>query len=487
VETSKYGHLERRIAGEQQTFARPLRSLVRGAAVVCDETRLISEVAALMRAENVGSVVVVDGAGRPAGVITSHDLVSALADGAGAQQVAERMSREPFALPAHALAYEAALAMISRRIRHVLVTDAGRLLGVISERDLFSLQRLGLGEITMEIRLAQKIGVLAEIAAEIRKLTVGLVVSGVAAEQLTALVSVLNDCLSQRIIEIVRKSHDLERISWCWLAFGSEGRLEQTFSSDQDNGLLYLAHDGAAAEDVRKRLLPFAREVNEALDACGFPLCKGNVMASNPELCLSLDEWRAKMAGWIESSSPKALLGAVICFDFRPLYGDNSLAERLRTWVHELTRRNPAFLRRMAENALRAQPALGRLGGFATDNVPGAEGTIDLKAYGARMFIDAARIFSLAHSVPQTNTAERLRVARAATGMSEIEVRASADAFLVIQALRLRVQAQAPAAEPGLQNRVNPEHLSRFEGMLLKEALRVARELQNRLALEYQL
>jgi CBS domain-containing protein len=484
---SRYAHLEQRIAGEQQTFARPLRSLLRGAPVVCDESCRVSEAAALMREKGVGSLVVLDGARRPCGIITSHDLVGALADGAGPEAVAGRMTRAPFTLPAHALAYEAALAMIAQRIRHVLVTDEGKLVGVVSERDLFSLQRLGLGEMTMEIRAARDIGVLAEIAAEIRKLTSGLVANGVAAGQLMALVSVLNDCLSHRVIDLVRGRHQLEHISWCWLAFGSEGRLEQTFSSDQDNGLLFTAHDGAPAARVRERLLPFAAEVNQALDLCGFPLCKGKVMASNPELCLSQQEWRSKMAGWIEASVPKALLDAAICFDFRPIYGDDSLAEGLRSEVWELVRQYPVFLRHMAQNALQTPPALGRLGGFATSDVPGGERTIDLKAQGARVFVDAARIFALARAIPQTGTAERLRAARNALGMSEAEADAAIEAFFAIQAVRLRHQAQPQGAEARVPNRVDPVRLGRMEASQLKEALRVARELQDRLALEYQL
>ena len=480
----RYRHLERRIAEEQQTFARPLRSLLRRAPVVCADACPIAQAAALMRDQGVGSAVVLDGARRPTGIITSHDLVGALADGAGALPVAARMTRAPFALPAHALAYEAALAMVSQRIRHVLVMDEGRLLGLVSERDLFSLQRLGLGEVTMEVRLAQEIGVLSEIAAEIRKLTTGLVENGVAAEQLMALVAVLNDCLSHRVIEIVRKGHDLERISWCWLAFGSEGRLEQTFSSDQDNGLLFTAHDDAPAARVRERLLPFAREVNQALDRCGFPLCKGNIMASNPELCLSLEEWRAKIGGWIESAVPKALLDAAICFDFRPLYGDDSLAMGLRAWLHELTPRHPVFLRHMASNALQAQPALGRLGSFATSDVPGAGHTIDLKLQGARPFIDAARIFALARAVPQTSTIERLRVA---SGLGEAETGAAVDAFLVVQTVRLRVQAGMQGAGDASPNRIDPAHLGRLDSTMLKESLRIARELQQRLALDYRL
>lgn len=486
---SRYSHLERRIAGEQQTFARPLRSLLGRTPVVCRASLPMSEAAALMRERSVGSVVVVDEAGLAEGIVTSHDLVQALAERAEARPVAEHMTRAPFALPAHALAYEAALAMVSRRIRHVLVIEEGALVGVISERDLFSLQRLGLGEVTAEIRIAHDIGMLAEIAREIRKLTTGLVDNGVAAEQLMALVSVLNDCLTHRVIEIVRKHHDLERISWCWLAFGSEGRLEQTYSSDQDNGLIFAPHEASAADGVRERLLPFAREVNEALDACGFPLCRGNIMASNPALCLSLQEWRSRMAHWAEVSSPQALLDASICFDFRSLYGDDSLAVELRGWLHALVRRHPLFLRHMAGNALRTAPALGIFGGFATGDGPGpgAGGTIDLKAHGARIFVDVARVFALAHAVPATATAERLRGASGAVGMGKSETGAALDAFFAIQSVRLRLQSRLHGAGEAQQNRIDPAQLGRIESTQLKEALRIARELQDRLALEYRL
>ena len=472
--------LERRIAEEQQAFARPLRSLVKRPALTCAPELTVAEAAARMRAEGVGSLVVVDSASRPIGIVTNQDIVGGLATSRSAAPVAEIMTANPFALPAHALAYEAAVAMIAQRIRHVLVIEDGRLVGVVSERDLFSLQRLGLGELAMEIRLAAGIEVLAGLAAELRGLTRTLVEQGVGAEQLTLFVSVLNDRISQRVIEIVRKRHSLERISWCWLAFGSEGRFEQTFSSDQDNGLLFAAHEGGAETRARSRLLPFAREVNEALDACGYPLCKGNVMASNPELCLSLEEWKAKMARWIDVTLPKALLDAAICFDFRPLHGDSALSGALRDWVAPRVRAHPTFLRHLAEAALQGRPALGRFGGLATE-----EGLINLKLHGAKVFVDAARVYALAHGLQQTNTAERLRAAAHYLHTSEQELSATVDAFYCVQSLRLRIQARSP--EAGLENRVALESLNRLERATLKEALRVGRELQSRLALDYQL
>ena len=132
-----------------------------------------------MHAEGVGSLVVVDAAARAIGIVTNQDIVAALAKNASAHSVVEAMTPNPFSLPGHALAYEAAVAMIAQRIRHVLVTEDGRLAGVVSERDLFSLQRLGLGELAMEIRLAASIEVLAGLAGEVRALTRTLVEQGV--------------------------------------------------------------------------------------------------------------------------------------------------------------------------------------------------------------------------------------------------------------------------------------------------------------------
>ena len=471
--------LERKLADEQQVFAPPLRTLVRRAPVVCTEEQTLEALVRLMHQQGVGSVVVLGAHSQPVGIFTEHDLVKVMAQDLWATPVGAVMTRDPVALPAHALAYEAALAMAEHKIRHVLVTEEGRLLGVISERDLFSLQRLGIAELTMEIRLAGDIALLGRLAGDIRRLTARLVEQGVGPEQLTLFVSVLNDRLSQRVIQIVRKRHQWERIGWCWLAFGSEGRLEQTFSSDQDNGLLFEAH-GTSAGEARSTLLGFCREVNESLDACGFPLCKGNVMASNPELCLALDEWKDKMARWLETPDPKALLDAAICFDLRPLSGDASLAHALREWLLARTRARPAFLRHLASNALLARPALGVLGDFITE-----ERSVNLKLHGVRPFVDAARVYALAFGLAQTGTAERLRAAAPELRMDGREMAAIVEAFFFIQKLRLRIQAHPGGQAPENPNRIDPDELNGFERRSLKEAFRQARRLQQRIELDY--
>ena len=77
--------------------------------------------------------------------------------------------------------------------------------------------------------------------------------------------------------------------------------------------------------------------MNEALDACGFPLCGGQVMASNPAWCLSLDEWKRQFGNWISVPEPEALLNASIFFDFRPLYGREELVADLQHWLLKLS------------------------------------------------------------------------------------------------------------------------------------------------------
>ncbi len=157
---------------------------------------------------------------------------------------------------------------------------------------------------------------------------------------------------------------------------------------------------------MRAKLLPVAKRINETLALCGFPLCKGEVMASNPKWCLSLEEWKRAFSDWISNGTPEALLHASIFFDFRALYGAQHLADELRQWLARVAGDNSRFLHLMAENALRNRPPLG----VVRDFVLGKENTLDLKLNGITPFVDAARIFSLAAGVTHTNTIQRLRL-----------------------------------------------------------------------------
>jgi len=373
-------------------------------------------------------------------------------------------------------------------VRHVLAVDeGGRLKGVVSERDLFTLQRVGLRQIRQTIDTATNIDMLLQSSHDVRQLSLNMLAQGVGAEQITQFISTLNDTLTRRIIQLNLERHDLFGIDWAWLSFGSEGRDEQTFSTDQDNGIVYICTDIMDREHTQLRLLEFAREVNADLDRCGFPLCTGKIMASNPELCLTLEEWEEKFGNWVRTPEPQALLNATIFFDFRPLFGKFNLADRMRISLLRQTRGNPLFLRMLATNALSVIPPLGKIRDFVTDNDPEHPGTIDLKKFGARLFIDAARVFAMAHDVSATNTVQRIKLTAMLMNVSQDEAGAAIDAFNFVQLMRLRHQHAEQTHGREADNLIRPDELNEVERRILKEAFRQARKLQQRLKLDYQL
>ena len=477
------------LAAEQQAMGRSLRALVTRPAVTCPPSATIGDALKTMQREGIGSIVVVEPGAPPAGIFTRHDILDRVTLPARGLNEPVRlvMTPQPRTLHSEASAYDAALLIAQHGIRHVPVMDGDRLIGVVTERDLFALQRVGIRSIHRSIAAAAAPDALRQAARDIRTLARSLIAEAAAAEPLTLVISTLNDALTRRIIDVEREKHRLEGIDWGWLAFGSEGRYEQTISTDQDNGLVFTVPPGESADAARKRLLPFARAVNEMLAACGFPLCKGNIMASNPRLCLSLDEWLRRFDDWIANTDPEALLGASIFFDLRLITGRDELLDTMRARILARCAATPRFLSQMAGQAVAARPPLGVLSDFVLGDRDKSGGRLDLKKQGARLFVDAARVIALAKGVAHTSTAERLRQGGERLGMARQETSSLVEAFFFIQMLRLRRQSGMAEEGGGSPNRIDPDALNEVDRRTLKESLRQAGKLQSRLALDYQL
>lgn len=471
------------------TMYSPLSAIVRRDPVSVPLDATVRSALELMERARLDLVVVTDAERRwPLGVFTLRDLVRrvTLPGGDLEQPVAAVMTAGLATLPPEASAHQAALAMARSGTRLMVVVDAeGRLAGVVSQDDLFGLQRMGVGELGREIQAARDIEGLRRVPSGIRRLADGLLAQGIGPETLTHFISTLNDLLTNRIAELVADRFVLPPVPMCWIALGSEGRLEQTFATDQDNGIIFEA-DAADAERVRQGLLPFAQAVNQALSDCGFPLCKGGIMAGNPRWCLALEEWLRTFAGWIEAPHPSALLDAAVFFDLRPIHGRESLAERLRARVLALAAERPLFLRFLAEEALRSRPPLGFLRRFLYGRSPEFPHTIDLKLRGSRPYVDAARVLALAHGVPDTSTAQRLRALADPLHLDAAAVTALVDGFHFIHVLRLRNQFRSGGAA-GAENLVDPRALSKLDRHVLREAFWQVRRLQDRLVLDFQL
>ncbi|HPG78431.1 MAG TPA: DUF294 nucleotidyltransferase-like domain-containing protein [Piscinibacter sp.] len=473
----------------EQSLEGPLGSLPRKPPVCVAPQTPLAQALATMHERRIGSVLVADAAGAPLGILTRHDILGRVT-----------LPQLPLATPIEAVmtaplrtltvadtAQDAALLMSRHGIRHVPILESGRVVSIVSERDLFALQRLSLKQVSTAIRAAPDVATLRQSAADIRRFARSLLGQGVRARQLTELISHLNDLLAERLVTLVAQRRGLDLARACWLAFGSEGRGEQTISTDQDNGLVF---DSEHPDRDRPAWLEFAREVNEGLDQCGYPLCKGNVMASNPECCLTPAEWLQRFGHWMEHGAPEDLLKASIFFDLRAVAGREELAAPLRELLTQRALQLPRFMKQLADNALTHRAPLNWRGAIDVKALGGRE-VIDLKLQGTAIFVDVARLYGLAHGVAATGTRARLEAVGRALALEPQESESWVGAFEFLQLLRLQVQLdagsrEAVSAPDGNANLVDVAALNDIDRRMLKESLRIARRLQQRMELDYQ-
>jgi len=469
----------------------PLRSLAQRPALSTPPSTNVRDAMLQMNQVGVDNIVVVDEESNlPLGIVTLRDLVHAIAfeNRDLEQPVALLMTAAPFTLPADAPSHRASVLMTKRRVRHVVLTEAdGQLANVISRSDLLGMRGGGAELLAEAITNARDVESMAKAANDIRQRGKELFTAGMGSDAVCQWMSALNDIIAMRTIELIEDEFDLPAIPWCWMVFGSEGRLEQTFSTDQDNGLIFLPGEECIKgnNELRSDFVPFAKAVNHGLNACGFTLCKGNIMAGNPAWCLSLEEWKKSFNHWMENPKPEALLHSAIFFDFRPLYGSHELVDTLRNWLLPEPVKHTLFLRLMAEEALTCEPSVGWLNNFVYDGGKKHPHSIDLKLHGSRPFVDAARLWSLTHGIWATNTADRLRAVANATKQKPEETAAEVEAFNLIQ--RFRIQQQLISSDPDAANRLDPASLNELNRLMLKESFKQAKKIQLRLKLEHDL
>src|SRR5690606_12495409 len=149
--------------------------------------------------------------------------------------------------------------------------------------------------------------------------------------------------------------------------------------------------------------------INHALDRCGLALCRGNVMARNPELCLSIDEWHQRYAAILRDPDPQNLLKATILFDARVLWGAAEPHTDLMQRVLVMVADNPAFQRLMAQTALTHRPPGGGLRELLGAEW-GVRETLDLKTQALTPLVDGARLLALAQGIGHPATAERFQL-----------------------------------------------------------------------------
>ena len=149
--------------------------------------------------------------------------------------------------------------MTKHNKRRVAVAENGEFVGVLEDIDLLSFLAGNAQLVAARIDRASTVADLASAAQKIEPQIRTLRRQGVKIEVVCEIVSDLNRRLHAKLFSLIAPPSIRER--GCLIVMGSEGRGEQTFRTDQDNGL--ILSEPVPAEDLDQ----FRADVFDALGA----------------------------------------------------------------------------------------------------------------------------------------------------------------------------------------------------------------------------
>ncbi len=242
-----------------------------------------------------------------------------------------------------------------------------------------------------------------------------LIKSEISVKYITKITASFSDAVIKRIIELTIIETVPPPVNFSFICLGSEGRMEDTLFTDQDNAIVFRDVPKEQEFSVSEYFKKLGERVNNSLNYIGYSYCKGNIMAKNPQWCKPLSAWERYFKNWITTPEAQNLLDASVFFDFRNIYGDESITERLRKTVSGSVQDNPLFLYHLAFNTSNTKPQHISSGNILSDR---NADLIDLKS-AVSPIIMFAHTHSLQNNIQHTNTIERLTALKEKNIISE--------------------------------------------------------------------
>jgi CBS domain-containing protein len=452
--------------------------------VSTQEDTTIREAAQIMSEQCISSIVIRDRNGLPTGMVTDRDLrekVIARGRSVG-EPIKGIMSTSLIRVDARDYCFEAVLKMIKYNIHHILVIKDGDLTGVLTNHDMMMLQGTSPLSLTKDIESQQTIEGLIPVSKKINGIVGLLLKEGAKASNITKIITEINDRLLRKVLECAERKHGKPPVAYCWIGFGSEGRKEQTFKTDQDNAIITAdPATEAEAEAAKKYFSAFAEFVRDSLLQCGFPPCTANYMASNPQWCQPLKVWKKYFSTWISTPTPEAVLNSVAFFDFRPMYGETSLADMLRDHLNALLKGQKVFLGYLANMAIKNQPPVGFFKSFVVEKGGVHKDQLNLKIKGLAPLVDILRLFALEKGIRETSTMERIDALRSMHSIVKEYADDFEQAFEFITLLRIHHQYEQISNGVAPDNFINPNRLSNLEKRSIKAAFQLITKIQDQI------
>ncbi|MHA7878876.1 MAG: DUF294 nucleotidyltransferase-like domain-containing protein [Saccharospirillum sp.] len=460
----------------EQQLTQRVGDFASGQPISCPPDHSIQQAARVMREQRVSSLLLLDG-DRLAGIVTDRDLRNrVVAEGLDVGQPVRTIATEtPVTIEADALLFDAQRIMSQQQIHHLPVVKAGRVSGMITATDLVRAQQVSPLYLINDILRQSDLATLAELRHRVPVLIHNWVQAEVSPYEMGRVLAAIGDAFVQQCLTLAQREMGEAPMPFAWLAFGSQARMDQTFASDQDNGLI-LAREPNAAEQAYFQSL--GDWVCQALDQCGYVLCPGDIMASNPKWRRTADGWLRYFWHWLDEPTPEALLNGSIFLDLRVIDGPAELLAPVQQYLQKAAPKAALFLAMMTQTAVRSGPPIGFFRQFVVKSSGEHEDELDLKHRGVALINDLARIYALAAGSLAVNSLERLQAAARAGTLSEESMHSLQEAWSLIAQLRIEEQSKAMRDGRAPTSFLDPDQLSSLTRAHLKDAFSTIKKAQ---------
>jgi CBS domain-containing protein len=473
----------------------PVSSIYSKNLVFCDEGFSVQDAAALMSRHRCSSIFVRQTDGIFTGVVTDNDFRNkVIAKGYDIKKpISEIMSSPLKSISDQALIFEALMAMMQNNVKHLAVTDSNEsVVGVVTNQDLLTAQGQSPFFLLREISSANTLEAVVAKQQQLPKIIQHLINSGAKAKHLNRFITTVSDAVLEKLIDFALQELGPPPVNFVFMIVGSEGRMEQTLKTDQDNAIIFEDVPKSQEKSVKKYFLSFGEKICTWLDQAGYAFCEGGIMAKNPKWCQPLAKWKAYFSAWIHTAESEALLQSSIFFDFRGAYGSLEIIEQLRSFLFDSLIGWPGFFRHLTENALYFTPPIGFFRNFVVESKGEHRDAFDIK-HAMMPIVDFARIYALHNRIEDTNTMERLHQLNIKDVLSWKAYNEIEQAYSFLMQMRFVRQISAVIDEKTQpDNYINPKKLSSIpkklssiEQKMLKEIFKKIESFQSKLAFEF--
>lgn len=420
------------------------------------------------------------------GIVTASDFLNrAVSEGIELNSpVSSIMSAPVISVPENCLIHEAILKCRLHGISYLQINNRqGKCIGLLDYNKLLEVQQNYIAQLFSETDKAESAGDIRDIYLRMNVIVGLLVSSGAKPENITRLVSSFSDKVNVRIIEMAIEKEGPTPGNFCFVAMGSQGRLEQTLCTDQDNGIIIkdsLKNDEAATLYFRK----LGERIAADLNTVGYRFCRGNFMASNPEWIKSLKEWKEQFSSWINNSDPQSILDVNIFFDFRAIYGKTHLADELRIHLNKATDGKAVFFYNLSQEIIRFKSPVGVFGKILGEQESPDSNLVDIKKL-LMPVIGFARLYALKALVTETNTLSRFESLRNSEDIPDDLTNEITEAYDILMRARFKSQINSLTKGEHPSNTLDINQLTNIEQTTIRKVLSLINDLVTKVKLDF--